>query len=65
MARRFGNIFRFIDGLTALSDCGEFERSFHEIYTPELEIKKEYLGCLEVSFLNIMITIKDEKFCTK
>ena len=37
------NMFRFIDDLTALNDGGEFERSFKEIYPPELVLKKENL----------------------
>ena len=39
-ARGFGNIFRFIDDLTAVNNCGKFERSFHNIYPPELELKR-------------------------
>ena len=35
------NTFRFIDDLTAANDYGEFERSFKEIYPPELTLKKE------------------------
>ena len=40
-ARKFANVFRFIDDLTTLNDWGEFEQHFHEIYPPELELKKE------------------------
>ena len=58
----FANIFRFIGDLTAFNDCGEFERNFHEIYSPELELRKESLGYLEGSFLDLMITIKDKQF---
>ena len=56
----FGTIFGFIDDLTALS---EFERSFHEVYPPELESKKEQHGYLEGSFLDLLIYIvwKEEK----
>ena len=42
-ARHFGNVFRFIDDLTAVNDCDKFERSFWEIYPPELELKKKML----------------------
>ena len=38
-ARRFGNVYRFIDDLTALNDNGEFEKCFRKIYPPELELK--------------------------
>ena len=50
--------------MTALNDCGDFERNFHEIYSSELELKKKNLGYLEGEFLDFMITIKDKKLCT-
>ena len=62
--RRFGNVFRFIGDMTALNDCGDFERNFHEIYSSELELKKKNLGYLEGEFLDLMITIKDKKLST-
>ena len=40
-ARRFLNTFRFIDDLIAANDYGEFERSFREIYPPELSFKRK------------------------
>ena len=63
--RHFGTIFRFIDDLTALSTCGEFEKSFHEIYPPKLESKKEHHSYLEGSFLDLLISMRDKRFCTK
>ena len=36
---KFVNIFRFIDNLIVLNDSGNFERSFREIFPPELELK--------------------------
>ena len=57
----FDTIFGFIDDLTALS---EFERSFHEVYPPELESKKEQHGYLEGSFLDLLISMEDKKCCT-
>ena len=50
--------------MTALNDCGDFERNFHEIYSSELELKKKNLGYLEGELLDLMITIKDKKLCT-
>ena len=50
--------------MTALNDCGDFERNFHEICSSELELKKKNLGYLEGEFLDLMITIKDKKLCT-
>ena len=40
-ARKLGNIFRFIDDLSAINDNGEFEKNFREIYPEELELGKE------------------------
>ena len=40
-ARKFGNVFRFIDDLIAINDGKEFSTSFQEIYPPELELKQE------------------------
>lgn len=36
-------MIRFIDDLTAINNGGEFERSFEEIYPPELILEKENL----------------------
>ena len=47
------------DDLAALNNCGEFEKSFYEIYTP-LYWKKESLGHLEVLFLDLVISINDK-----
>ena len=63
-ARQFRNSFRFLNDLTALNDYGEFERSFLEINSRDQELKKNF-GRLEESFLDLMITIKDKKLCTK
>lgn len=49
-ARRFANVARFIDGLIALKDGGEFEQSFKEIYPTELGFKVENLSNKEESF---------------
>ena len=64
-ARRFSNIFRFIDDLVAINDNNEFENCFKEIYPSELELKKENIGYTSGSFLDLMITIEDQKFTTK
>ena len=56
---------KILDYLTAFDDCGEFERRFNETYPPEFELKKEYFGYLEGSFLNLKITTKDKKYCKK
>ena len=46
-AAHFEIIFRFIDDLIALIECGEFERSFHKVYLFELKKKKENICYLE------------------
>ena len=64
-ARRFGNVFRFIDDLNALNDNSEFERCYKEIYPPELELKKENVDIHNASFLDLDISIVDGKFVLK
>lgn len=60
-SRCFGNIFRFIDGLNALNDCGESVRNFRIMYPYELDLRKEIFGYVAGPFLQLMITIKDKK----
>ena len=31
-ARKFSNMFRFIDGLAVINDGGEFEKMYYEIW---------------------------------
>ena len=64
-ARKFNNIFRFIDDLIALNDGGEFEKSFLEIYPVELTLKKENTINSAVTFLDLDINIVDGKFIHK
>ena len=40
-ARKFCNIFRFIDDLNSINDGGEFENSYSNIYPEELLLGKE------------------------
>ena len=61
-ARRFGNVFQFIDDLVAINDNGEFEKCYSDIYPPELELKKENIRYTEGKFLDLMINIRDDKF---
>ena len=46
--RKFSNMFRFIDDLTPINDGSEFEKVYHKIYFPELELKLECSICLEL-----------------
>ena len=34
-------IYTFIDGLALINNLGLFEKVYHEIYSPELELKPE------------------------
>lgn len=53
---------RFIDDLTTLNDSGEFERSFKEIYPPELVLNMENLSNNERSFLDLLIKVENNQF---
>lgn len=63
--RKINNSFRFIDDLLSLNDDNIFENHHKDIYTKELELKKENDGNLCASFLDIFIYIENEKFHTK
>ena len=43
VARKFGNIFRFIDDLIATNDGNEFENHYNDIYPSELILKRKTL----------------------
>ena len=64
-ARKFGNVFRFIDDLIAINDGGEFEANFKEIYPSELLLKKENTSCTEATFLDLHLSITDGHIKTK
>ena len=61
-ARKFGNVFRFIDDLNAINDGGEFESNFRNIYPEELQLNKENTSNFETSFLDLQIKIENGKF---
>ena len=63
-ARKFIHATRFIDDECNLNDCGEFSRSYKEIYPKELELKCEHQGT-HATFLDIDITIVDGLFIYK
>jgi hypothetical protein len=60
-ARRFRHIFRFIDDLISLNDNGEFSKSFHEIYPPEMELKRENHEDDAASYLELGLKIADRQ----
>ena len=61
-ARKLCNIFRFIEDLNSINDCGEFESNFSKIYLEELHLIKENTDKHEASFLDLDNKIKDGKF---
>ena len=60
----FKSTFRYIDDLISLNNS-VFERYIDQIYPPELSITKETQSDREASYLDLLITIKDDKFHTK
>ena len=64
-ARKFHNIFRFIDDLLALNDGGEFGKSFLDIYPAELVLNKENVNDHQTTFLDLFIQIIDNMFIYK
>ena len=60
-ARMFSNTFRYLDDLIAINDGNLFEKYHREIYPPELELKKENDGLKETSFLDLEISVSDNK----
>ena len=57
-------MFRFFENLTALGDGGELERSFKEIYPPQVVLKKKNLGNHEGSFWDLLIKVQKINFPT-
>ena len=55
-ARKFSNVFRFLDNLCA----AKFENNFNDIYPHELELKKENQDPCKASFLDLS---RYELFC--
>ena len=62
-ARKFCNMFRFIDDLSAINDGGDFDNIYKDIYPAELELGKENINNNEASFLDLHIKIENNKFC--
>ena len=53
MARKFGQVFRYIDDLLALNDGKSFETYHKEIYPEELQLNKENDGYTQSTFLDL------------
>ena len=58
-ARKFGNIFRFIDDLIAINDGNEFENHYNEIYLYKLILKKGKTSHTETTFLHFHLCINE------
>ena len=65
LARKFGQVFRYIDDLLALNDGHSFEQYHHQIYPPELQLNKENVDDTSTDFLDMHIEIKDGVFTTR
>ena len=65
LARKFGQVFRYIDDLVALNDGLAFERYHDQIYPPELELNKENENNHCTNFLDLNIGIENGVFITK
>lgn len=65
LARKFGQVFRYIDDLVALNDGLAFERYHDQIYPPELELNKENENNHCTHFLDLNIGIENGVFITK
>ena len=64
LARKFGNVFRYIDDLLALNDGLSFESYYHDIYPEELQLTKENVTNDETNFLDVNIKINNRVFTT-
>ena len=65
LARKFGQVFRYIDDLLALNDGNSFETYYQDIYPTELQLNKENEGYSSTDFLDMHIEIKDKVFTTR
>ena len=64
VARKFGNIFRFIDDLIAINDGNEFENHYNEVDPSELILKKENTSHTETTFLDLHLCINEGQIQT-
>ena len=65
LARKFGQVFRYIDDLLALNDGHSFQQYHHLIYPSELQLNKENDDDTKTDFLDMHIEIKDGIFTTR
>ena len=60
--RKINNSFQFINDLLSLNDGSTFEKQYKDIYSTELELKKESNSNSCVSFLDLYIYIENGQF---
>ena len=65
LARKFGQVFRYIDDLLALNDGQSFETFFKDIYPEELQLNKENDNSSNTNFLDLHISIENGVFTTR
>ena len=65
LARKFGQVYRYIDDLLALNDGHSFETFFKDIYPEELQLNRENEDYMSTDFLDLHIEIVDGVFTTK
>ena len=65
LARKFGQVFRYIDDLLALNDGHSFEAFHRDIYPIELQLNKENTNNSSTNFLDLNIEIENGVFTTK
>ena len=65
LARKFGQVFRYIDDLVALNDGHSFETFHEDIYPEELALNKENSDSHSTNFLDLHIEIENGVFTTR
>ena len=65
LARKFGQVFRYIDDLLALNDGHNFEACYEDIYPEELQLNKENADNNSTNFLDLHIKIENGIFTTR
>ena len=65
LARKFGQVYRYIDDLLALNDGHSFETFHEDIYPEELQLNKENDNPYSTNFLDLHINIENGIFTTR
>ena len=58
-ARKFSNMFRFIDDLIVINDGSEFEKVYHKVFPSKLELKRQNSSEKQASVLDLDIVNKN------